>query len=209
MLPLGRPWRVLRSASGEWAMDRGTGTSQPLEPAERHRPSFSLGNRLSRVGWGLCWLLLARWTPPPLHRWRCMLLRLWGAEIGRGARIYGSVRIWHPANLVIGDGSMLGPRVRCYNQGRITIGRSAVVSQDASLCASTHDVVDPVFPLRLRPIRIGDHAWVAAEAFVGPGVEMGEGAVLGARGVAMRDLAPWTFFSGNPAHALKPRPRLP
>lgn len=209
MLPLGVAVAGAAVCVGGMGMDRGIGTSQPLEPAERHRPSFSLGNRLSRVGWGLCWLLLARWTPPPLHRWRCMLLRLWGAEIGRGARIYGSVRIWHPANLEVGDGSVLGPRVRCYNQGRITIGRSVVVSQDASLCASTHDVVDPVFPLRLRPIRIEDHAWVAAEAFVGPGVQVGTGAVLGARGVAMRNLAPWTFFSGNPAQPLKPRPQLP
>ncbi|MCC2975514.1 putative colanic acid biosynthesis acetyltransferase [Sphingomonas sp. PL-96] len=171
----------------------------------RHGPSFSLANRLSRVAWGLCWLLLARWTPPPLHRWRCGLLRLWGAEVGRDVRVYGSVRIWHPANLAIGPGSVLGPRVRCYNQGRITIGAAVVVSQDASLCASTHDVTDPCFPLLLRPIDIGDHAWIAAEAFVGPGVQLGTGAVLGARGVAMRDLAAWTVFSGNPAQPLKLR----
>jgi putative colanic acid biosynthesis acetyltransferase WcaF len=174
----------------------------------RHAPSFSLANKLSRVAWGLSWLLLARWTPPPLHRWRCLLLRLWGAEVGRDVRVYGSVRIWHPAKLAIGPGSVLGPRVRCYNQGRITIGAAVVVSQDASLCASTHDVTDPRFPLLLRPIRIGDHAWIAAEAFVGPGVQIGTGAVLGARGVAMRDLAAWTVFSGNPAQPIKLRPPL-
>jgi putative colanic acid biosynthesis acetyltransferase WcaF len=188
-------------------MDRRTDGATVIRPTVRHQASFPLRNKLARVAWGLCWLLLARWTPPPLHRWRCWLLRLWGAEIGTGARIYASVRIWHPANLALGAGSVLGPRVRCYNQGRITIGRAVVVSQDASLCASTHDVLDPLFPLLLRPIRIEDHAWIAAEAFVGPGVRVGTGAVLGARGVAMRDLSPWTFFSGNPAQPLKPRPR--
>ncbi|MFV0624141.1 putative colanic acid biosynthesis acetyltransferase [Sphingomonas sp. ac-8] len=179
-----------------------------LRATSRHGPSFSLGNKVARVAWGLSWLLLARWTPPPLHRWRRWLLRAWGAEIGARARVYASVRIWHPANLSVGAGSILGPRVRCYNQGRIRIGASVVVSQDASLCASTHDMADPLFPLLLRPIAIEDHAWVAAEAFVGPGVRIGTGAVLGARGVAMRDLAAWTVYSGNPARPLKQRSQL-
>ena len=83
-----------------------------------------------------------------------------------------------------------------------------MVSQDASLCASTHLVEDPGFPLVLRPIRIGRDAWIAAEAFVGPGVTVGDGAVLGARGVAMRDLGEWAYYGGNPAQRLKERPRL-
>jgi putative colanic acid biosynthesis acetyltransferase WcaF len=65
-----------------------------------------------------------------------------------------------------------------------------------------------LFPLVLRPITIGTDVWIAAEAFVGPSVQIGDGAVLGARAVAMRDLAPWTFYSGNPAKPLKPRLRL-
>lgn len=178
-------------------------------PPHRHAPSFGLGNKLFRIVWQAAWLLLARWTPPPLHGWRRFVLRAFGAKVGRGARVYASVRIWHPGNLAIGDGALIGPRVRCYNQGRITIGADAVVSQDASLCASSHDLADPLFPLVLRPLAIERHAWIAAEAFVGPGVTVGEGAVLGARGVAMRDLAPWMVHSGNPAQALKPRDPAP
>ncbi|MFZ3485566.1 putative colanic acid biosynthesis acetyltransferase [Sphingomonas sp. 3-13AW] len=189
-------------------MEQRAGTVSSPGRGTRHQASFPVRNKIARVAWGLCWLLLARWTPPAMHGWRCWLLRLWGAKIGAHARIYASVRIWHPANLQVGEGSLLGPRVRCYNQGRISIGRSVVISQDASLCASTHDVVDPLFPLLLRPIHIEDHAWIAAEAFVGPGVRVGTGAVLGARAVAMRDLVPWTFFSGNPAEPLKARPPL-
>jgi putative colanic acid biosynthesis acetyltransferase WcaF len=158
-----------------------------------------------RVLWALGWLLLARWTPPPLHRWRAAVLRMFGATVGRGARVYSSACIWLPANLVIGEHSVLGPRVRCYNQGRITIGNRVTVSQDASLCASSHDVSDRHFQLVLRPIAIGDDAWIAAEAFVGPGVSVGEGAVLGARGVTARDLAPWNVYVGNPARQIKLR----
>lgn len=168
-------------------------------------PSFSLANRMMRVLWVVSWLCLARWTPPPLHRWRALILRLFGARIGEGARIYSSVSIWLPANLDIGKGSVLGPRVRCYNQGRITIGDHVTVSQDASLCASSHDVSDRHFQLRLRPIMIEDYAWIAAESFVGPGVNIAKGAVLGARSVAMRNIAPWTINTGNPTQLLRVR----
>jgi putative colanic acid biosynthesis acetyltransferase WcaF len=168
-------------------------------------PSFSLRNRLERVLFGLIWTLAAAWTPPPLHRWRVALLRLFGARIGANVRIYGTTRIWHPAHLTIGEGAIVGPRANLYNQGAIAIGAGAVISQGAHLCASSHDVADPHFQLVLRPILVQDRAWVAAEAFVGPGVTVGEGAVLGARAAAFRDLAPWTIYSGNPAIALKPR----
>lgn len=174
----------------------------------RHAPSFGIGNKLFRIAWGLGWLVLARFTPPPLHAWRKAVLRAFGAEIGPGVRIYGSTRVWDPRRLSIGAGTLIGPRANLYNQGHIRIGASVVISQDATLCASTHDVEDPAFPLLLRPVTIADHAWIAALAFVGPGVTVGEGAVLGACAVAMRSLEPWTYYTGNPAAALKPRTRF-
>ncbi len=189
-------------------MDDNADRATPLVPSERHAASFSLANKATRVVWGIAWLLLARWTPPPLHAWRRLVLRAFGARVGPEARVYGNCRIWMPANLTMERGAVMGRDVLCYNQGHITIGENAVVSQNVTLCASTHDVNDPLFPLLLRPIRIGRDAWIAAEAFVGPGVTVGDGAVLGARGVAMRDLAGWTFFTGNPAQPLKPRPPL-
>lgn len=178
--------------------------SQPLD-AERGGASFTLTNRLLRAIWIVAWTLTARWTPPPLHAWRAMVLRAFGAEIGRGVRVYSSVTIWFPANLVMADFACLGPRVNCYNQGTIRIGRRATVSQGAHLCASTHDPSDRSFRLLLRPITIEAEAWVAADAFVGPGVTVGEGAVLGARAAAFRDLDPWTVYRGNPAVRLRDR----
>lgn len=166
---------------------------------------FSLRNRIERSFFMIAWALLARWTPPPLHRWRCFILRSFGGQIGRNVRIYGSTVVWHPANLLIGDGSQIGPRARLYNQGSIAIGAGVTVSQGAHLCASSHDVSDPYFQLILRPIRIEDNAWIAAEAFVGPGVTVGCGAVLGARGVAITDLEPSGIYRGNPALYVKQR----
>ncbi|NBC37647.1 putative colanic acid biosynthesis acetyltransferase [Novosphingobium sp. FSY-8] len=167
--------------------------------------SFSRADRIRRQLWVITWALLAAWTPAPLHRWRCFLLRAFGARIGKGVLVYGCVRVWYPANLTVGDNACLGRRVTCYNQGDITIGARAIISQGAHLCASSHDVSDRHFQLTLRPIQIDADAWVAADAFVGPGVNIGEGAVLAARGVAFTDLDAWTIYRGNPAQPIKAR----
>ncbi|GAA4779157.1 hypothetical protein GCM10023219_28840 [Stakelama sediminis] len=135
------------------------------------------------------------------------MLRAFGAKIGVDARVYSDCKIWLPANLTLGDRSILGRGVECYNQGMIEIGSDVVVSQGVTLCASTHEFEDPLFPLVLRPITIGNEVWVAAESFVGPGVTIGSGAVLGARGVAMRNLDPWTIYSGNLAKPIRSRRR--
>lgn len=167
--------------------------------------SFSLRNRIERIVWQVAWSTLAAWTPPSLFAWRAFLLRLFGAQIGRGGLVYGSAMIWLPAHLSLGEGATIGPRVRVYNQGRVTIGRNTVISQGTHLCASSHDYDDPDFQLVVRPISIGDDAWIAAEAFVGPGVTVGNGAVLAARGVAVRDVEEWSVQGGNPARLIKMR----
>nr|WP_281414114.1 hypothetical protein [Rhodoblastus sphagnicola] len=87
----------------------------------------------------------------------------------------------------------------------ITIGARAIISQCAFLCAGTHDIRDPSFPLIARPITIGDDVWIAAEAFVGPGVAVGCGCVLSARACAFSDTQSWTVYRGNPATPIGPR----
>jgi putative colanic acid biosynthesis acetyltransferase WcaF len=175
--------------------------TRPLEGGA----SFSIGNRLLRVVWQLCWLVLARFTPPPLHGWRRLVLRSFGARIGQGARVHASVSIWLPSNLELGEQALIGPGVRLYNQGRIRIGARSVISQRAHICASSHDLHDPAFQLVLRPVAIGEQCWVAAEAFVGPGVTMGDRSVLAARGALFDDAAADGVYSGNPAAYLKRR----
>jgi putative colanic acid biosynthesis acetyltransferase WcaF len=167
--------------------------------------SFTIGNRIERVLWQAAWLLLARWTPPMASPWRILLLKLFGARIGAGAAIAASVKVWLPRHLELGDCCSLAPGVDCYNMGPIRIGRRSIISQGAYLCAGSHDVADPDFQLITRPIRIGDDVWIAAQAFVAPGVEVADGAVLAARGCAFGPLRPWTIYRGNPATAVRSR----
>jgi putative colanic acid biosynthesis acetyltransferase WcaF len=168
-------------------------------------PSFTLKHRVVRAIWNVTWLIFASWTPPSFHGWRRFLLRLFGAKVASTAGIYGSARIWYPANFEIGRHAYIGPRVVVYSMAKIVFGEYALASRGAYLCAGTHDIEDLHFQLKTMPITIGARAWIAAEAFIGPGVCVGEGAVLGARGCAFRDLEPWTVYAGNPARALKQR----
>ena len=170
-------------------------------------PTFALRDRLKRLAWTVSWTTLASWTPPRLQPLRRFLLELFGATIHPTAMVRGSARIWWPGNLSMGAHASLGPGAICYNVARIELDDFAIVSQRAHLCTGSHDIDDPDFPLVARPIRIGRHAWVASEAFVGPGVEIGDGAVLGARGVAARSLDAWTVYAGNPARPVRLRDR--
>lgn len=185
--------------------------TEPLDAAQSRAieggASFSLGNRITRVVWGLTWLVLARFTPPPLHRWRRLVLLAFGAMIGRGTRVHASVAIWLPRNLELGEQVLIGPGARLYNQGVIRIGAWSVISQRAHLCASTHQIDDPDFQLECRPIAVGERCWVAAEAFVGPGVTMGDGAVLAARGALFEDATADGIYRGNPATLVRQRTR--
>ena len=165
----------------------------------------SLPNRLGRVLWGLVWLVLFRPSPKPLHAWRRFLLRLFGAEIGRRVHVHPSCRIWAPWNLRMRDHSCLAPHVDCYCVDRITIGTHATVSQYSYLCAATHDEADPRMKLVTAPIEIGDQAWVCADVFVGPGIRIGEGTVVGARSSVFRDLPEWTVCLGTPAKPIRRR----
>ncbi len=164
--------------------------------------SFSLTHRLARGLWQLSWLLLARWTPRPLHAWRVLLLRMWGAQIGPGCLVYGDAIIWAPWQLTMGDGAAVGDGAEIYNVAQITLGPRSVVSQQAFLCTASHDHRREDFPLTTAPITLGARAWVAARAIVLPGITIGEGAVVGAGSVVTRDVSAGCTVVGNPARVL-------
>ncbi|HUB63312.1 MAG TPA: putative colanic acid biosynthesis acetyltransferase [Methylocella sp.] len=176
-------------------------THRPLEGG----PTFPLKFLVIRTLWDVTWLLLGAWTPPPLFGWRRFLLRSFGAKISSTALIFGSARIWYPANTEIGNHVYIGRHAIIYSMAKITLDDNTVISYGAHLCTGTHDIDSPYFQTVAKPIRIKARAWVAAKAFVGPGITVGEGAVLGARGVAFYDLEPWTVYAGNPAKPIKVR----
>lgn len=138
--------------------------------------------------------------------WRRLVLRAFGARIGARVHLCPSVRIAVPWSLSIGDDSAVGDRAILCALGPIRIGERVTISQHAHLCAGTHDWRDPAMPLVKAPIEIGDDAWVCADAFIGPGVTVGRGTIVGARACVMRDVGADCIVEGNPAEA-RPKSR--
>jgi len=106
---------------------------------------------------------------------------------------------------MVGDEAAIAHGVDCYCVDEIKIGHHATVSQYAFLCGATHDITDPHMRLISAPIRIADQAWVCSGVFIGPGICVQEGAVVGARSVVTRNVEPWTVVAGNPAKRIGQR----
>lgn len=173
--------------------------------ANRAARKWSRQELAGRALWEILYLPLFAWTPRPFWAWRRGVLRLFGARIGAEVNIAPNVRIAVPWNLDIGAAAAVGERAILYALGPIHIGRGATISQHAHLCAGTHDYTRPDLPLLKPPITIGVGAWICADAFIGPGVTVGDFAVVGARAVAMRDVPASTIVAGNPARPIGKR----
>jgi putative colanic acid biosynthesis acetyltransferase WcaF len=171
------------------------------------RPAFSRSNQLARLLWNIVSLLLYRTSPRPLHAWRSFLLRSFGATMGPNCHFYPRSKIWAPWNLHCADQVTAADDAEIYNPAPMHFGSHCIVSQGAYLCGATHDYNSPAFPLLAYEMHFGAHAWVCAKAMVGPGVNLGEGAVLGLGAVATRSLEPWTVHAGSPAQKVKERKR--
>lgn len=168
--------------------------------------------KVKRVLWNVIFAILFRPFPTmAFWRWRWLLLRCFGAKVSMYGHVYASAKIWAPWNLVIEEGGCLGPDTICYNQAEVSIGKNAIVSQYAYLCTAGHDVDRRICAeegLQIAPIRIEDNTWIGTRAFVGMGVTIGEGAVVGATASVYKDVEPWTVVGGNPAKVIKKRNRF-
>ena len=149
------------------------------------------------------WLFVQSWLPGSSHR--RILLKAFGARIGRGVIIKPRVRIKFPWRLAIGDHSWIGEDVWIDNLAEVAIGSNVCISQAAYLCTGSHDWASPNFDLIVKPITLKDGSWIAANSTVGPGVTVEAGAVLGLGSTASKDLEPWSIYSGSPAVFIKKR----
>ncbi len=169
---------------------------------------FSRREIMLRTLWDVVQATLFRWSPRHCHCFRARLLRLFGANIPAPSQVvvFPTARIFFPWKLHLAPRSMIGREVIVYNLAPVMLAYGANVSQRVHLCAGSHDFLQWSMPLVTAPIVIGTNAWVAAEVFIGPGVTIGELAVIGARSVVVRDQPGRMICAGHPCRPLKPRP---
>lgn len=160
------------------------------------------------------WLILLWWlvqaiafplTPHPVNGLRRWLLRLFGAKIGFGVIVRPTARFTYPWKIEIGDYSWIGDDVVLYSLDRIAIGKHCVISQKSYLCTGTHDPQDSAFGLITASVTINNGVWIAADCFIGPGVEIGANALIGSRSSVFKNMPASFVCMGNPCRARYPR----
>lgn len=176
--------------------------------SNRAAQKYTAREQVQRILW-MFGRVLFQLTPRPCFGLRRAILRGFGARIGHAVNTYPTTHIYFPWHLVVDDYASIGEWVLVYNLGTVRVGKAASVSHRAHLCAGTHDYRSADLPLIKLPINIGDNAWICADAFVGPGVNIGEGAVVGACAVVVSDIEPWAVYAGNPARFIKTRGMVP
>ena len=169
------------------------------------RTAPPMSDKFRRLLWAVVWLLFCRFSPVPFHGWRCFILRLFGAKVGRKTRVYPAAVIWAPWNITLGEHVTIGGGARLYSVDKIQLGDHVIISQRAYICTATHDYNQAGFDLSTAPIEMQAHAWVSAEAFVGPGVIIGQGGVALARAVVVKSVEAYKVVGGNPAKVIAER----
>ena len=164
------------------------------------------------------WLILIWWLvqaiafPLTLHAHhapRRVLLRLFGAHIGKGVVIRPTARFTYPWKVEIGDYSWVGDDVVFYSLDWIRVGQHCVVSQKSYLCTGSHDYQDPAFGLKTAPITLENGVWLATDVFVGPGVRIGANTVVGSRSSVFSDLPGQQICLGTPCRPQRLRSMQP
>lgn len=166
---------------------------------------WPLSLKIKRAIWNITWRIFGYYGPRLLSPWRKYLLKLFGAKIGKAPLICGQVKLLMPWNLEIEDYVSIAEGTDIYNFAKVTIGSNTVISQGVWLCTGTHDYTKTNFPLIWAPISVGCNAWIASEAFISPGIKIGDGAVIAARSVVTKDVPEWMVCAGMPAKPIKQR----
>lgn len=174
-----------------------------IKLARKVRP-YSVSEYFGRFLWGLC-VPFFRFSPRSCFGFRRFILRVFGARMGPGANVYPTTKIYIPWMLSMGEDSCIGEWVLVYNLGHVKIGDRATISHLSHICSGTHDYLDPALPLIRSKVSIEADSWICSSCFVGPGVTIGRGAVLGAASVALQDIPEWSVYGGFPAKFLKER----
>lgn len=161
--------------------------------------SFERGK--SRIVEGLWYVIssifVASWIP---GSWlRVELLKLFGAQIGKGVLIKPRVRIKFPWKLILGDHVWIGEGVWVDNIFPISVGNHVCISQRVFLCSGNHDWRHDAFPLRQGDIRVGNQVWLGAGSSVAPGAVVADGVVLAIGSVATGKLSDNGVYKGVPA----------
>jgi putative colanic acid biosynthesis acetyltransferase WcaF len=141
----------------------------------------------------------------PFSSLKIVLLKLFGAKIGKGVHIKPGAHIKYPWLLNIGNHVWIGENVWIDNLAKVTIGNNVCISQGAMLLCGNHNYKKATFDLIVGEIVLEEGAWVGAKSVVCPGVTLKSHAILAAGSVAAKTLDAYAIYQGNPAIKIRER----
>lgn len=135
----------------------------------------------------------------PFYGLKRLLLRIFGAKIGKGVIIKPGVNIKYPWLLSIGNYSWIGEKSWIDNLVQVTIGSNVCISQGAMLLTGNHNYKQVSFDLMPGEIVLEDGVWIGAKSVVCPNIKCNSHSVLSVASVAVNDLDAYGIYQGNPA----------
>jgi putative colanic acid biosynthesis acetyltransferase WcaF len=166
----------------------------------------SFKEKVTRVLWNVVYVFSFTLLPNKgFNKIRVIALRIFGAKVNFSNSIPGTVKILKPWKLIMGESSCFSDGCDIYNFDFVTLEAFTVISKNVHLCTASHNYEVTGLPLTMSPIIIGRYVWIAADCFIAPGANIGEGSVVGARSVVLADVAPWSVVGGYPAKFIKKR----
>lgn len=135
---------------------------------------------------------------------RNLILKVFGAKLGKGVVVNNKVKIYSPRNIFLDDNSSVGPGVLLYSVNEIRVGKGTVISQNSELITASHDYTNSHFELKTKPITIGDYCWLAQGTCILPGVTLKDNVVCAAHSVVSKSYDDSCIvIGGNPSVVLK------
>ena len=151
-------------------------------------------------------LLLVTWIGlVPSHLLRLFFYTLAGVKIGRGSRIHIGARFFYPANIKIGEGTIIGDNIFLDGREKLIIGNHVDIASGVMIYNSEHDINSEDFPAISAPVEIGDFVFIGPRAIILPGVKIGRGAVVAAGAVVTKDVTEDAIVGGVPAEVIGER----
>lgn len=166
---------------------------------------ISVSNKFARALWNITWFIFFQTSPRFAHKWRWVLLRLFGAKMHKSAKVYPTAKVWAPWNLIMNKNATIGEHVDCYCVNKVEIGNNTTISQFSVLCTASHDFSSSEMHLISGPIIIGSNCWITYGCFISPGIIIEDNAVIYPRSVVVKNVGENNIIGGNPAIFIKDR----
>lgn len=141
----------------------------------------------------------------PSHMIRQFAYQLVGMRLGKGSTIHMWGRFYNPANIIIGEDTIIGDHVFLDGRATLTIGNHVAFASSVMVYNAQHDIEDPHFTAIEKPVVIEDYVFVGPRAIILPGVTIGKGAIVAAGAVVTKDVPPFTVVGGVPAVKIRDR----